>query len=103
MAETTLFVIEGDVSLAYFVGEQDSKHVLIDDLNAATDGSETVSITQKRLEAKICNELGFPSGAEFDTMYDNLQKLREKKLRPVEGVPDGVREGVKLRITVEVL
>ena len=103
MAETTLFVLEGDVSLAYFIGETDSKHVLIDDPNAATDGPETVSVTQRRLESKICDELGFPNEAEFDIMYKKLQELREKKLRPVEGVPDGTREGVRLRITVEVL
>lgn len=103
MAETKKFVLEGDVTLAYFTGEQDSKHVLIEDLNAASDGPATVSIRRRRLESKIADELGFPNEAEFDVMFDKLDKLRKKGLRPVEGVPDGVREGVKLRITVEIL
>jgi len=103
MAETTKFVLEGEVSLAYFTGEQDSKHVLIEDKDAASDGPATVPSSQRRLESKIADELGFPNEAEFDTMFDKLAKLRKKGLRPIEGAPDGVREGVKLRITVEVL
>lgn len=103
MAETKKFVLEGKVTLAYHTGEQDSKHVLIEDKNAKSDGPATVSSSQRRLESKIADELGFPSDDEFDTMFDKLNKLRKKGLRPVEGVPDGTREGVKLRITVEVL
>lgn len=103
MAETTKFVIEGEMALAYFTGEQDSKHVLIEDKDASSDGKATVSSSQRRLESKIADELGFPSEAEFDEMFDKLDKLRKKGLRPVEGVADGERRGVKLRITVEVL
>lgn len=103
MAETKKFVLEGKMALAYFIGERDSKHVLIEDKNAASDGPETVAVSQRRLEAKIAEELGFPSDAEFDAMHDKLDKLRKKGLRPVEGVPDSIREGTKLRITVEVL
>ena len=38
MAETKKFVLEGEMSLAYFIGERDSKHVLIEDKDAASDG-----------------------------------------------------------------
>lgn len=103
MAETKQFVLEGKMALAYFIGERDSKHVLIEDKDAASDGPETVSTSQRRLESKIADELGFPSDAEFDEMHQKLDKLRKKGLRPEEGIPDSIREGVKLRITVEVL
>ena len=103
MAETKKFVLEGAVTLAYFSGERDSKHVLIEDTDSASDGPETISISQRRLENKIANELNFPNDKEFDDMFAKLDKLRKKGLRPVEGVPDGERKDVKLRITVEVL
>jgi len=103
MAETKKFVLEGEMSLAFFIGERDSRHVLIEDKDAASDGPSTVAMSQRRLESKIADELDFPNNAEFDAMHEKLDKLRKKGLRPVEGVPDGVREGVKLRITVEVL
>ena len=103
MAETKQFVLEGKMALAYFIGERDSKHVLIEDKDAASDGPETVSTSQRRLESKIADELGFPNDAEFDEMHQKLSKLRKKGLQPAEGMPDSIREGVKLRITVEVL
>ena len=103
MAETKQFVLEGEMALAYFIGERDSKHVLIEDKDAATDGPETVSTSQRRLESKIADELGFPSDSEFDEMHRKLSDLSKKGLRPAEGIPDCVREGTKLRITVEVL
>ena len=103
MAETKKFVLEGAMTLAYFSGERDSKQVLIEDEDSASDGPATISTSQRRLENKIADELGFPSEAEFDAMFARLDKLRKKGLRPVEGVADGERKGVKLRITVEVL
>lgn len=103
MAETKKFVLEGAMTLAYFSGERDSKQVLIEDTDSASDGPATTSISQRRLENKIADELGFPSDKEFDDMFAKLDKLRKKGLRPVEGVPDGERKDVKLRITVEVL
>ena len=60
-------------------------------------------MSQRRLESKVADELNFPSDTEFEVMHKKLDKLREKGLRPIEGAPDGMREGVKLRITVEVL
>ena len=103
MAETTSFTLEGEMTLAYFTGERDSKHVLLRDKDAVTDGPEAVAVSERRLEAHIADALGFPSDTEFDEMFKNLDKLRKKGLRPAEGQPDGVREGVRLRITVEVL
>ena len=103
MAETKQFVLEGKMALAYFIGERDSKHVLIEDKDAASDSLETVSTSQRRLESKIADELGFPNDTEFDEMHRKMDDLRKKGLRPAEGIPDCVREGTKLRITVEVL
>ncbi len=103
MAETKQFVLEGKMALAYFIGEYDSKHVLIEDKDAASDGPATVSTSQRRLESKIAGELDFPNDSEFLEMHQKMDSLRKKGLRPAEGIPDYVREGIKLRITVEVL
>ena len=103
MAETKQFVLEGEMTLAYFIGEHDAKHVLIQDEDAASDGLVTEAISKRRLEAKIADELGFPNQSEFDAMRKKLSELSNKGLRPVEGIPDYERKGVKLRITVEVL
>lgn len=103
MAETKQMTIEGEVTLAYLIGERDDRQVLVRDENAPTDGPATVPVSQRRLEALICEMLGFPNEAEFDAMYKKLDELRQKQLRPAEGTPDGTREGVKLRVTVEVL
>jgi len=104
MAETIQFTLEGEVTLAYFSGERDSRHILIDDNGARDDGNPaTVPASTRRLEAYICEKLGFPNDAEYDEMFKKLEELRKQGLRPVEGLPDGVRENVKLRISVEVL
>ena len=62
-----------------------------------------VSASERRLESYIADNLGFPDDAEFDLMFQGLNELRKKGLRPAEGMPDFVREGTRLRITVEVL
>lgn len=103
MAETKEMVIEGVVTLAYFSGERDSKQVLIRDENAPTDGPGVEPTSQRRLESFICDMLKFPSDSEFDAMFKRLDALRQKGLRPSEGTPDGVRENVKMRVTIEVL
>jgi hypothetical protein len=106
MADTTKFVIEGDMALAFFSGECDSSHVLLKD--NADGGPGEVPIASgssdegERLETKIARELGFPNDSEFNEIFRKLDDLREKGMRPIEGVPDGTRD-VKLRITVEVL
>ena len=104
MAETTQFTVEGEVDLAYFTGERDSRHVIIrpdesDDRPVAVGDSSA----GERLETRIANALNFPNDAEFDAMFKRLEELREKGLQPADGKPDMIREGVKLRITVEVL
>jgi hypothetical protein len=104
MAETIQFTLEGEVTLAYFSGERDSRHILIDDNGAQDNGDPaTVPTSTRRLEAYICEKLGFPNDAEYDEMFKKLDELRKQGLRPVEGLPDGTRENVRLRISVEVL
>ena len=101
MADTTKFVLEGDFTLAYFGEESDSKHVLIKDEDKSSDA--VVGGSNTRLEAKIAEELGFPTNAEFDEIFERNEKLREQGLRSAAGEPDMTRENVQLRITVEVL
>ncbi len=100
MAETTHFVMEGDFTLAYFSGECHSKRILLKAKKSSSDGPVD---PQQYLEGKIADELGFPNEDEFDEIFMKIDELREKGLRPAMGEPDGVREGMKLRITVEVL
>lgn len=99
MAETTQFVVEGDFTLAYFADDANSRHVLLED-DPSSDG---LGNHQQSLEMKIADELGFPNEEEFNEIFRKIDELREKGLRPAIGEPDGVREGVKLRITIEVL
>ncbi|MHC4297945.1 MAG: hypothetical protein ACYS7Y_11630 [Planctomycetota bacterium] len=104
MAETKKFVVEGDVSLAYFAEESDSRHVLLKpEKSNASEGALVDSSQGVRLEAKIANELNFPTDAEFDQLYRQLDDMRERGVRPADGVPNVTRDGVRLRITVEVL
>lgn len=100
MAETTQFVMEGNFTLAYFADDANSRHVLLENDDSSSD--EPVTHSQS-LEMKIADELGFPNEEEFNEIFRKLDDLREKGLRPAIGEPDGIREGVKLRITVEVL
>lgn len=101
MAETTKFVIEGVVTLAYFTGHRDPRQVLL--TTPPVNGAVSVDGGSERLEGKIAEELGFPNESEFDMMFQKLEELREQGLRPDKGQPDMVREGTKLRITVEIL
>lgn len=103
MAETKAITLEGEVKLAYFTSEHDSKRILLQDENAPTNGPATVPASERRLESFICDQLGFPNDGEYDEMFRHLEDLRKRQLRPAEGVPDFEREGVRLRITVEVL
>jgi hypothetical protein len=103
MTEMTKFVIEGDVTLAYFTGHHNPRQVI---LNAppSVDGLVEVDDCEcSRLESKIAKELGFPNESEFDAMFEKLDQLREQGLRPAKGEPDLLREGTKLRITIEVI
>jgi len=103
MAETKQVVLEGEVKLAYFSNERDSKHILIRDENTPTNGPTAVPVSERRLESFIADQLGFPNDAEFDEMFRRIDELRKNGLRPAEGVPDFERESVRLRITIEML
>jgi len=103
MAETKQMVLEGEVKLAYFSNERDSKHILLCDENAPTNGPATAPVSERRLESFIADQLGFPNDAEFDEMFRHIDEMRKKGLRPAEGVPDYEREGVRVRISIEVL
>jgi hypothetical protein len=103
MAETKAITLEGEVKLAYFNSERDSKHILIQPEGVPSDGPMTSPIGERRLESFIADQLGFPNDSEFDAMFRHLDDLRKRGLRPAEGVPDCEREGVRVRITLEVL
>jgi len=103
MAETTKFVIEGDVTLAYFTGHREPRQIILNVPPPADSAGVPEECGCDRLEGKIAEELGLPSESEFDAMFAMLDKLREQGLRPAKGQPDMLREGTKLRITVEVL
>lgn len=101
MANTTKFTIEGSMSLAYFASERYSKRVFLKP-EGGDDGAPCTESCGDSLEAKIADEIDFPTDAEFEEVFRKLDELREKGLRPEDGVPDTTRE-VQLRITVEVL
>lgn len=101
MANTTKFTIEGSMFLAYFASERYSKRVFLKSEGGDDDAPCTESCGDS-LEAKIADEIDFPTDAEFEEVFRKLDELREKGLRPEDGIPDTTRE-VQLRITVEVL
>jgi hypothetical protein len=107
MAEVTSFQLEGEIALAYDANERYGKHVLVDVDGGPGEvpvaGADCGCGERMHLEQYVAQQLGFPNDAEFDAMIKRLDELRNKGLQPADGVPDIVREGVKLRITVEVL
>jgi hypothetical protein len=107
MADMVRFQLEGEIALAYDASERYGKHVLVDVDGGPDDAREVPLVCgcgeRIHLEEYIARQLGFPNDAEFDEMIKRLDELRSKGLQPADGVPDIVREGVKLRITVEVL
>lgn len=86
MSEMTAFTLEGDVELQH--NTEEGNRVLI-------DGDS--------LDGVIASNLGFPSEEEWDEMFERMQALREQGLQPLEGEPDIVRQGPRLRISVEVV
>jgi len=109
MAETKKIVLEGDVTLAYFADEDNSKHILLKP-EPTRDGPVANAVANadspeggERLEAKIANELHFPDDAEFDAIFQKLDEMQQNGMRPAKDTPTWTREGVRLRITVEVL
>jgi hypothetical protein len=81
----TEFTLEGEVLLGNF---DDGNHIRVDG---------------ERLEDLISRNIGFPSEEEFDEMINRIGQLREDGLTIAEGEPNILREGTRLKISVEVL
>lgn len=103
----TSFTVEGDAILGYFASrpfKQDRSVSLV------IEGSEEeLSVEGEGLslgtsiEHMIARNLNFPNDEEFEANSDRMRTLRETGLRPAEGVPDIIRPGTRLRVTVEVI
>jgi hypothetical protein len=104
MSNTTKFTVEGPMTLAYFASERYSKRVFLKPDGGSGDDCAVVGGQDcgESLEAKISEEIGFPTDAEFEEVFRKMDELRSQGLRTEDGVPDTTRE-VQLRITVEVL
>lgn len=85
---TKVLVLEGPATLKYNCCGPNDRIIVIDD---------------EQLEQRIARELNFPDDDEFDSMMLRDQELGASGLAVAEGEPDVVREGVNLRITIEVL
>ena len=85
-----MIVFEGGVTLEYSAGDTDRK-ILI------SGGEQSESLANR-----IARELGFPSEVEFDAMLQATWAQRASG-DYVPGRTDATREGVQLRVTVEVL
>ncbi len=94
----TNFTIEGDAVLGYF-GDRfdDDRHVRIKDDG---EGEDSIGV---RIEQLIAKSLNFPNDEKFSTFFEKMEKLRSQDLQPADDAPDLIREGTRLRITVEVV
>lgn len=101
----TNFTIEGDAILGYFSDQPAGadRHVRIKDDNASGEANPGEVSIGDRVEQIIATSLKFPNDGEFDDFFQQVNELREKGLQPADGVADITREGVRLRITVEVI
>ena len=88
------FTIEGEVVLGFFASEADDRHVRVK--TGANEFGE-------RLEQIVARSMNFPNDGEFDEMFEKTASLRDQGLQPADGEPDLVREGQKIRITVEMI
>lgn len=86
MSEMTAFTIEGNIEL-----EHD------------TDSGSKVKIDGECLSCIIANNFDFPNENEWDAMFQHLESLREQGMQPLDGEPDVVRQGPKVRVTVELV
>ena len=93
----TKFTIEGEAVMGFFGSELNDRQVRIKDTNDPSDEMGT------NLEQLVARSLNFPNNGEFEAMSERLSQLRDQGLQPMEGAPDIVREGTRLRITVEVV
>ena len=94
----TEFTIEGDAVLGYF-GDRfdDDRHVRIKD---DSEGEDSIGV---RIEQLIAKSLNFPNDDEFSAFFEKMEELRQQELQPADGTPDIIREGTRLRISVEVV
>lgn len=91
----TKFTVEGEAKLGYIADEFiRDRTVQIKD-----DNSDDAVF----LEQLIANNLNFPNSDEFDAHFQRMEELRNQELQPMDGRPDILREGTRLRITVEVI
>jgi hypothetical protein len=95
MPEFKEFVVEGEVVLGYHAS----------DMSDRDRGVKIVQVdgSQVSLEALIARSMGFPNEDEFQAHFDRMEALRQQGVQPIDGEPDITREGVRLRIEVEVL
>ncbi len=95
----TNFTIEGDATLGYFAEEMSDRDRAVrikDDI----EGEDSIGV---RIENLIARSLNFPNDDEFQAHFERMEELRQQELQPADGSPDTIREGVRLRITVEVI
>jgi hypothetical protein len=101
---TQQIVFEGDVKLEYSAGDTDREIIITEPPTPETMTADVVTggYQPEALANYIARQLGFPSNAEFDEM---LQKIRAQQASGTYNCEerDATREGVRLRVTVEVL
>ena len=92
----TKFTVEGDIVLGYHADEMSDRDRGV---RIKEDGKDESS----SLESIIARSLGFPDDDEFQAHSERMDSLRQQELQPADGTPDIVREGVRLRVSVEVI
>jgi hypothetical protein len=98
------FTFEGDMRLEYSAGDCDREIQIAEPLASETATTEAVpgDYQPESLENYIARQLNFPSNTEFDAMLTAIRAQRASgAYEPTE--TDAVREGVRLKITVEVV
>ena len=107
----TKFTVEGPATLGYFSDrpfrEDRVVHVKTtpdDDSNVPISvGENPIEDLGERVEQLIATQFDFPNNAEFEENSERMEQMRAAGVRPAEGVPDIVRAGMNLRITVEII
>lgn len=95
----TNFTIEGDAVLGYFADEPSDRDRAVR-IKDDSEGEDSIGI---RIENLIAKSLNFPNDAEFQSHFEHMEELRQQELQPADGTPDIIREGTRLRVTVEVI
>lgn len=86
MPEVTEIEFEGVLTLGYF---------------SDSEASRCVKLDGERVADLIARTLNFPDDAEFETMFQRLEQMREQGVRPAEGEPDVMREAGRYKISIE--